>query len=74
MRSGERCDRCNSGRMKVYHSRTAGLCRVRYLRCTSCRATGQEVVTVDDLGRSVVILSNRTTTSKAAELPPTVPR
>lgn len=69
-RSGERCP-CG-GRLKVYHSRTAGLCRVRYLRCTSCEVTGREVVSVDDLGRS--ILPVRTTAGNATESAPIAPR
>ena len=56
MRSGERCEQCNVGKMHVETVRTIGSRRTRYLRCTnkdSCKHRGKEIVHVDDLGRSV---------------------
>lgn len=66
MRSGERCVGCGAGVMRVYSVRTAGFARIRFLRCSvRCGHTGQEVVSVDDLGRAV-ILSNRAKPSTVA--------
>ena len=63
MRSVDRCDRCNNGRMKVYSVRTVGLSRQRFLKCSAgCGQTGQEAVKVDDLGRAI-IFSNLATSS-----------
>lgn len=55
MRSGERCDQCGIGRMKTRTVFTRGSSRVRYLVCNSCKATGKEVVPIDDLGRAIVV-------------------
>lgn len=54
MRSGERCECCGTGKLKVYTTRTRGSSRVRYLRCDHCETTGVELVRIDDLGRSIL--------------------
>jgi hypothetical protein len=56
MRSRERCERCNVGKMHVDTVRTAGSRRVRYLQCTECKHRGKEVCALDDLGRPVYSL------------------
>ena len=51
MRSKERCSECNVGKMRTRTTITRGSSRVRYLVCPSCKATGKEVLRLDDLGR-----------------------
>ena len=56
MRSGERCQQCNVGKMHVETVRTTGSSRTRYLRCTNkpeCKNRGTETVSLDDLGRPI---------------------
>lgn len=74
MRSGERCDKCDLGRLRVYCSRTVGMARVRFLKCSSCGATGQETARVDDLGRTILGISTRPSTATPSEsAPPRLP-
>jgi hypothetical protein len=51
MRSLDRCTSCQVGTMKIYTTRTQGLVRLRYLRCTACGSKGKECFSVDSLGR-----------------------
>ena len=67
MRSGEQCE-CG-GRMRVYCSRTIGMSRVRFLKCSNCDATDRESVGVDDLGRSILRNSTKPSTAFASVLP-----
>ena len=53
-RSGDRCDQCGAGRWRVYCTRTIGLSRIRFLRCSNCGTTDRESCGVDDLGRSIL--------------------
>lgn len=53
MRSGERCSKCLVGKMKTRTVFTRGSSRVRYLICRSCKATGKEVLRLDDIGRPI---------------------
>ena len=55
MRSLDRCEHCQVGRMKVYTTRTIGVSRIRYLKCDHCHTTDQEVLRVDELGRSIIL-------------------
>ncbi len=51
MRSLDICQRCGSGQMRAYKSKTVGSNRTRYLKCSHCRCTGKEILRVDALGR-----------------------
>lgn len=53
MRSRDRCPDCARGRMLTYKTRSTGSLRVRYLKCSACGRTGQEVLQVDFLGREI---------------------
>ncbi len=64
MRSGDRCGQCSGGRMRTYCSRTVGMSRIRFLKCSNCDATGQEIVGVDDLGRSILRSSTKPSIGK----------
>lgn len=55
MRSGERCTSCQVGRMRTRTTFTRGSSRVRYLICTSCKATGKETLRLDDIGRPIFL-------------------
>lgn len=61
MRSGERCTSCEAGRMKTYCTRTVGSSRIRFLKCSSCDAKGQEACKVDELGRTILDCTLRST-------------
>jgi hypothetical protein len=54
MRSGEICNQCRAAKLKVRTTFTRGSLRVRYLFCDGCKATSKEIVTVDDIGRTVL--------------------
>lgn len=62
-RSGDRCHNCKSGKLKTRTTLTRGSRRVRYLVCDTCRTTGKEVVSVDDLGRAIVAAAGVATRS-----------
>jgi len=62
MKSLDRCQNCRVGVMKTYTTRSVGSRRHRYLRCDHCRATGQEIVYLDERGR---VLNWRTIPSMA---------
>lgn len=55
MRSGERCQACELGKMRTRTTITRGSSRVRYLVCTSCKTTGKEVLQLDDIGRPIYV-------------------
>ena len=56
MRSGERCSKCQVGRMRTRTTITRGSSRVRYLVCPSCGSTGKESLRLDDIGRPVFLV------------------
>jgi len=51
MRSLDRCEVCQAGRMMVYKSKSLGARRLKYLKCSSCGSTGKEWIRLDSLGR-----------------------
>jgi hypothetical protein len=53
-RSGDRCD-CGIGKFRTRTTFTRGSRRVRYLVCDTCKATAKEIVSVDDIGRTILI-------------------
>ena len=71
MRSGERCQQCNVGKMRTRTTFTRGSSRVRYLVCTGCGSTGKESLRLDDIGRPVFVIA---THSNAASIATSEPR
>ncbi len=53
MRNLDRCEQCQRGRFKIYHTRTRGSSRTRFLKCDHCGVTSKESFAVDHLGRIV---------------------
>jgi hypothetical protein len=53
-RSGDRCTECLVGKMKTRSVFTRGSRRTRYLVCDTCKATAKEIVSVDDIGRTIL--------------------
>lgn len=53
MRSLDRCQQCEVGRMRTYKTRSIGFNRVRYLKCEFCKAKGREQFSIDAQGRPV---------------------
>jgi hypothetical protein len=67
MRSGERCQSCQVGRMRTRTTITRGSSRVRYLICTSCTQTGKESLRLDDIGRPVFAMHSNGASSGQPE-------
>jgi protein-arginine kinase activator protein McsA len=53
MRNLDRCEKCQRGRMRIYHTRTVGSSRIRFMKCDGCHTPGKESLQVDHLGRIV---------------------
>ena len=66
MRSLGPCPVCQAGRMQTYKTRTVGVTRVRYLKCSACKATGHEQLRVDDLGRTILDVCTRVGNAEAS--------
>lgn len=65
MRSGDRCEVCNIGRMRTRTTFTRGSSRVRYLVCRHCQATGKECLGLDDIGRPIFeVIATRSNTNR----------